>query len=307
METANQLSLEKDWPSMKKGRRHLFIPDMQVTPETPTDHLDWIGRYIVSAQPDVIVCIGDFADMESLSSYDKGKKSFEGRRYLKDISAANAAMKVMMAPINKHNKQRLKRKVKQWKPQMVMTLGNHEHRINRAVQNDATLSGVLSTDHLNYAGQGWQVIPFLDVIEIDGVHYSHYFSNPMTGKPYGGTSIDTRLKTVGFSFSMGHQQTYITGQRFLNNGARLRGLVCGAGYLHSEDYIGAQGNTEWRGILVKNEVSNGSYDLTEVSLDYLCRKYEKKPLWLFMEQNYPEIFASSTRYHRQKKEQTDEA
>ena len=70
-----------------------------------------------------------------------------------------------------YNKQRVKRKVKQWKPQMVMTLGNHEHRINRAVQNDATLSGVLSTDHLNYAGQGWQVIPFLDVIEIDGVHY----------------------------------------------------------------------------------------------------------------------------------------
>lgn len=291
---------------MKKGRRHLFIPDMQVTPDTPTDHLDWIGKYIVAAQPDVIICIGDFADMESLSSYDKGKKSFEGRRYLKDISAANKAMDILMKPIAKHNKDRLKRKVKQYRPEMYMTLGNHEHRINRAVENDATLSGVLSTDHLNYAAHGWKVIPFLDVVEVDGVHYSHYFSNPMSGKPYGGSSIDTRLKTVGFSFSMGHQQTYITGQRFLNNGQRLRGLVCGAGYLHSEDYIGAQGNTEWRGILVKNEVSNGAYDLTEVSLDYLCRKYEKQPLWQFMEKNYPGIFATSTRYHRQKKEQNNE-
>jgi len=53
-----------------------MIPDCQVTPDTPTDHLRWIGEYIVEQKPDVVVNIGDFADMESLSSYDRVKRSW---------------------------------------------------------------------------------------------------------------------------------------------------------------------------------------------------------------------------------------
>ena len=61
------------WGSMK----HLIIPDTQVKPNTPTEHLKWAGQYAAEKKPDVIVHIGDHWDMESLSSYDKGKKSFE--------------------------------------------------------------------------------------------------------------------------------------------------------------------------------------------------------------------------------------
>ena len=60
------------------GRVHAMIPDTQVTPDTPTDHLEWIGHYLAEIRPDVIVHIGDHADMESLSSYDRGKKASEG-------------------------------------------------------------------------------------------------------------------------------------------------------------------------------------------------------------------------------------
>ena len=63
-----------------KPMKHMVIPDCQVTPDTPTDHLRWIGEYMVEKKPDLVVCLGDFADMESLSSYDIGKKSYEGRR-----------------------------------------------------------------------------------------------------------------------------------------------------------------------------------------------------------------------------------
>ena len=34
---------------------------------------------------DKVICMGDFASMDSMSSYDRKKKSFEGRRYKKDI------------------------------------------------------------------------------------------------------------------------------------------------------------------------------------------------------------------------------
>lgn len=60
--------------------RHLVIPDTQVKPNESIDHLLWAGKYAVDMQPDTIICIGDWWDMGSLSSYDKGKKSFEGRR-----------------------------------------------------------------------------------------------------------------------------------------------------------------------------------------------------------------------------------
>jgi len=56
-------------------RKHIMIPDCQVTPDTPTDHLRWIGEYIVEQKPDAIINIGDFADMESLSFFDKGKRT----------------------------------------------------------------------------------------------------------------------------------------------------------------------------------------------------------------------------------------
>ena len=275
-------------------RKHIMIPDCQVTPDTPTDHLRWIGEYIVEQKPDAIINIGDFADMESLSFFDKGKKDAEGRRYIHDIHAARAAMERLLKPLNDYNVKMIIQKQKQYKPELHLTMGNHEHRITRAINEDAKLDGALGLLDLGYEDYGWTVYDFLEMATIDGVAYSHFFYNPLTGKPIGGASMDTRLKTLGFSFTMGHQQIKMAGERNLNNGRVVRGLVCGACYLHDEKYIGPQGNAYWRGIFVKHEVRNGQYDLMEVSLDYLCRKYEGMHVWEFMKKNYPEIYEGST-------------
>lgn len=280
-------------------RKHIMIPDVQVTPDTPIDHLEWIGHYIVESRPDVIVQIGDFADMESLSSYDRGKRDFEGRRYIKDIDSSHKAMNKLMSPLKAHNQKQIIDKKKQYKPELHITTGNHEFRIQRAVDDDARLDGTLGLNDLNYETHGFTVHDFLKPVEIDGVYYAHYFSNPLSGRPFGGQSIDTRLKTIGFSFTMGHQQVCMTGQRYLNNGARIRGLVCGSCYLHDEHYMGPQGNAYWRGIFVKHEVRNGEYDLMEVSLDFLCRQYEGIQLWQFMKKKYPDIFENSIWLKRQ--------
>jgi hypothetical protein len=78
---------------------HLVIPDVQVKPGQDFNFLKAIGNYIVKKRPDVIVNIGDFADMPSLSSYDKGKKSFEGRRYKHDVEAVHSAMDILLKPL----------------------------------------------------------------------------------------------------------------------------------------------------------------------------------------------------------------
>ena len=114
-------------------RTHLVIPDCQVKDGVDLSYLKWVGQYIVDKQPDVIVNIGDFADMPSLSSYDVGRKSFEGRRYKTDIDVTHRAMDMLLDPMRTYNERQRRNKEKQYKPRMVLTLGNHEERISRAI------------------------------------------------------------------------------------------------------------------------------------------------------------------------------
>lgn len=267
---------------MKEQAIHIVIPDTQVTPTTPTAHLTWIGRYIVDhfqGQENVtVIHLGDHWDMESLSSYDKGKKSAEGKRVQADIEAGNRGFDLLNAPLEEYNAKRKAYKERQWWPRRVLLRGNHEDRITRACQDDAALEGFLSLDLPK--SPGWEVIDFLVPIEIDGVWYAHYFYNPMSGRPYGG-QVATRLKTIGHSFSMGHQQTLDYAVRFVGNRSQ-HGLVAGSCYLHDEDYKGPQGNNHFRGIIVCHEVEHGSYNPMFVSLDYLCRRYEGMSLEDYM-------------------------
>jgi hypothetical protein len=128
-------------------KRHLVIPDTQVKPGLPTDHLYWAGKYAAATKPDVIVHLGDHWDMPSLSSYDVGKKSFEGRRYTLDIEAGIEAMNQFMLPIRKEQERLRSNKKKTWTPRMVFLLGNHEQRIERAIEADPKLEGLMSYDH----------------------------------------------------------------------------------------------------------------------------------------------------------------
>lgn len=271
-------------------RVHLVIPDTQVAPGVPLDHLEWIGRYIVDMKPDVVVDLGDHADFPSLSSYDRHKSCFHGRRYQTDLHWAKKGWHVLNAPLVAYNERQAQGHRKQYKPELHFTLGNHEDRVSRAISVDAVhLEGVISLDDLEYSKYGWTVHPFLQPVVIDGVHYCHYFYQPMTGRAYGGQNLELRLKNIGHSFTMGHQQGKLIAERHLSNGTTQRGLVVGSCYMHDEDYKGPQANHHWRGIVVKHEVAHGSYDLMEVSLDYLCRKYEQMRLSKFLSEKYPDF------------------
>ena len=511
--------------------RHLFIPDVQAKEGVPLQHLEALGNYVVQKQPEVIVMIGDWADMPSLSSYDVGKKSFEGRMYTKDIESARLAMDVFLAPIKEYNMRQAINRKKQYKPRMVMCYGNHDQgRIERAIEHDRKLEGLISVKDLGFEESGWECHDFLDIVNIDGIRYCldpehkvltsdlkwvplkdvkigdtlvafdenaknkgesrkyatavvekhdfdmaekfkvtladgtvflatkehrwlvntpgsrmhwmttqeiserlakglkvsitklfdtweqdvsrdagwlagifdgeghlgkpnskqggiqlgvsqnegivldkimklldehnfsynlysekrcnkicihgpsseklkflgvfrperliskfkaehlgrlqkadngavvdiigvepdgvgqivkiqtstgtmiadgyphhncHYFVNPNSLiKSCVGGNIDTKLKNLGWSFSMGHQQTLQYGIQYLPDGESRQGLVAGAFYMHDEDYMGSQGNrSHWRGVVMKNQVENGKYDPCFVSINYLLEKY----------------------------------
>lgn len=231
-----------------------------------------IGQYIVDKQPDVLICIGDFADMASLSSYDQGKKDFEGRRYKDDIVAAREAMIALLKPIAEYNERQRKNGKKQYKPRMVMTLGNHEERINRAVNNDAKLEGVLSIDDLGYELAGWEVYPFLDVVIIDGVAYSHYFVTGLAGRP--AATANAQLNKTHQSCIAGHQQGLQIAMGKKADGTRITSIIAGSCYEHNEDYLGAQGNKHWRGALMLHSVKDGEFDLVSIPLRHFNERVQ---------------------------------
>lgn len=251
--------------------KHLIIPDVQLKPGVPNDHLTWAGRYIVDKKPDVVVCIGDFADMESLGSYDVGKKSFEGRRYKADIEIAQHGMDLLLAPLWDFNKKAEKNHEKRYNPRLVLTLGNHEDRISRVVDADAKLEGVLQLSDLGYATFGWEVYPYLEPVIIDGVAYCHFFTSGIMGKPV--TSAAALLTKKHMSCIMGHVQGRQIAYGTKADGTQITGLFVGGFYQHDEAYLKWQGNKHWRGLWVLHEVNGGSFDEMPVSLGYLKRKY----------------------------------
>ncbi len=249
----------------------LVIPDAQVKPGVPLEHLLWLGKYIVAKRPDVVVNIGDFADMPSLSSYDVGKKAFEGRRYKADIESAREGMELLLSPLWEHNKQARKNKEKQYKPRMVLTMGNHEERITKAVESDPKLEGVLHPNDLGYEDYGWEVIPFLQPITIEGISFCHYYPSGQLGRPT--SSARAIMQKMHMSCIAGHLQGRDIAYGKRADGQEITCIIAGSFYQHEESYLSPMTNKHWRGFYVLHEVNNGSFDEMAVSMKYLKRKY----------------------------------
>lgn len=241
------------------GKRILVIPDTQLKPGVPMEHMTWAGKYAAEKRPDIIVHIGDAADMHSLSSYDKGKKSFEGRRYKADIAAAHHGMELFSNELAKENG---------YDPDMRLTYGNHCHRITRAVENQPELEGVISLDDLKFEELGWRTHPFLEIVELQGIEFSHYFATgPKLLAASTAAAIMRRRQTSAVA---GHNQAFdmvvhpVTGKI---------AMMVGAFYQHQEDYLGPQGQAQRLQIVMLNEAKDGHFDPMLVSLNYLKRKY----------------------------------
>jgi hypothetical protein len=254
----------KPYIQERLGRVHLVIPDCQVKPGVETDHLEWIGNYIVEKKPDVLVNLGDFADIDSLNSYVKGKREAEGKRLAKDISSVVHAMERLLKPLHDYNRTA---KTK-YDPEMHLTLGNHEYRMEREVEENPRLEGMFDMGDLSYEDNGWKVHDFLKVVEIDGVEYAHYFTSGNMGRPV--TSAAALLRERQCSAIMGHvQHTDMAFHKKTQNIAMFAGIC----YLHDEKYLGPQGNNTRRQIVMLHEVEDGRFDPMFVSLRFLKKRY----------------------------------
>lgn len=247
----------------------LVIPDTQVKEGVDTSHLKWISNYIVAKKPDMVIHLGDHWDMPSLSSYDYGKKSFEGKRYKKDIEAGNAGIRLLTSSITEFNEKARKNKEKKYLPQLIYLDGNHDQRVERAVNDDSKLEGTIGLHDRDL--DGWINLPFLTPLIVNDVVFCHYLVSGVMGRPI--TTAGALLSKRHQSCVVGHQQGRMVATSAKADGTQLTAIIAGSAYLHDEDYMGVQGNKHWRGVVMLHEVQNGTFDEMFVSLSFLKERY----------------------------------
>jgi hypothetical protein len=250
--------------------KHFILPDTQVKPGVPNDHLRWAGEYVAEKKPDRIIHIGDHWDMPSLSDYDKGKKSFEGRTYVEDIRAGLDGMDEFLRPITKEIRRVTNQHRRRWNPSFDFFIGNHEERVLRAINADRKLEGLIGYSDFKLAGL-WNVHPFLQPVVLDGIAYCHYFTTGVMGRP--ATSARALLTKKHMSCVMGHVQKRDIAYDYSADGRQITGIFAGTFYQHDEEYLNPQGNRHWRGCWMLHQVSDGEFDEMPLSLDYLRKRY----------------------------------
>lgn len=210
----------------------------------------------------MVVDIGDWFDMPSLCSYDRGTKSFEGRRYKRDIEAGIDAQERLLAPVLKQ-----KRKL----PRFVRCLGNHEQRICKAIERDPVLEGTVGLSDLQSKEYRWEEHPFLEPVNIDGINYAHYFVSGVLARPVPNAR-QLLIKQLA-SCTMGHDHRFDYVRQRNVNGTSINALVCGVFQDYDADYAGP-GNQLWdRGVVIKRNVEAGNYDLEWISMTRLKAIY----------------------------------
>lgn len=257
-------------------RSMVIIGDAHAKPGVSNRRFDWLGRYIADERPDVVVSIGDWFDMPSLCSYDEGKACFEGRRYKADIAAGVDALARVDRCIRKVNHKRAI--ARRYKPRLMMVMGNHdEARVKRAVQDDAKLEGLISTDDFQLARFGWESTPFLETLTVGGIAFAHYFTSGIMGRPVGGESPALSLIRKKFSSTcQGHSHLFEMAHRHDPRWNRVWGIICGC-YLdpdQHEEYAGQANNMWSRGLLTLRNVHDGDFESFEwTGMDALQRRY----------------------------------
>jgi hypothetical protein len=246
----------------KHGLKIAYVPDAQVAPGVPMDHLAWAGQYIAAKQPDVVVCAGDFGDFESLSMHGRGERKFEGRRYMNDLAAFHQGMQLLLDPI---------KAAPNYKPHMIFTEGNHENHIERATQQDAKLHGLMSREDLCLEEYGWQVYDFLQPVSIGGVAFCHYFPSGVMGRAI--TTAPELLRKLHMSAVAGHQQGREIAYGRRADGSQMTAIISGSFYQHDMEYLSPFTNAHWRGMWMLHEVRDGQFDEMAVSINFLKRKF----------------------------------
>ncbi len=251
------------------SKTHLFVTDQHAHYKHHNKRAEYLGHLINDTRPNVVIFGGDLFDMPSLSSYDKGRKSYQGRTYSADVHIGLDFIDRVFTIVRKQKKKL---------PEFIFLEGNHEYRISKALDLQPELEGIISFSDLQLERYFDKIIRYEGgtpgVINIDGIAYAHYFVSGVMGRPISGEHPAYSLISKQFgSCSAGHIHTADYAIRTDANGRKINGLLGGCFFDYDSDWAGEANRLYWRGCVLKRNVDKGNYDPQFISLDYMRKQY----------------------------------
>lgn len=247
---------------------------------------DWLAQLIIEeiklsdpGEEIVILDIGDFADMKSLSSYDKGKRPAENERIQLDLDYARDARRRLTQPVLEYLNARRRNRKRVPKVRWVALLGNHEHRWER-LKKDEPLWDIFDggvDDLSNATDWGWEVYPFLQPVNVGGINFCHYFPDKGIDRKAiaGVTPARNLILRLHESCAVGHNHEFHIHREVTPLSTKI-GLCVGCYMETDEEYAGLHGNIRWwRGIVVLDDVKDGVFDERKIPLNIIRKKFWK--------------------------------
>lgn len=247
--------------------RLVCIGDAHDAPAIPDkSRFEWMGRYINETKPDIVVQIGDFATLDSLSTHTPNE-SFAGKSkptFMADMVSFNLALEAMQIEgTEKH-----------------CTLGNHERRLYLFEDRAPEAYGMMQCELQKiFERHKWTCSPYGQITYYGGVGFVHAAINKL-GKTYGGKNAEggaiandsVHDLVIGHSHvERRHRAPKIGG----NNYVQIINVGCALPDGHIEEYA-LHAITGWSYGLADMVIQNGSVtDYHFVSMASMKEKYGK--------------------------------
>lgn len=250
----------------------LVVPDPHAHPSFNNDRADWLGKFILDRKPDVVVNMGDTFDMPSLSSYDKGKASFHGNSYEKDINAGLDFLDRMWRPI---------RNAKRKKPYSVFLEGNHENRLKRVLESEPQLSGDrFGVSYANYQLRDYhnEVVYYKGqtpgIFTCEGFSFAHYVVSGVMGRALSSVHHAAALiDRLHSSCVVAHSHTVDYAVRNTVSGQTLTGIVAGVYQDYESQWAGYVNQLWWPGLVYLHGAEDGAASVEFISLGKIRTEY----------------------------------
>lgn len=218
--------------------------------------------------------IGDFDEQSGASSYDRGKASGEMKRIRQSIEYSNQAA------------ERLARGIEPWvyeymaRPPFI-TLGNHEHRIIRVMNDHPELQGIFALGlegddapiQYNWRDLGWDPRPFLEPLFIEDVGFIHYLPSPRSGQAISAKNKARALLLQAMQgVVVGHSHEFHYGHVTRFDGSKAAACDVGCAFEHNHGWRGPVPNdTADRGLVVLRDLRGAFFQAHFYSFDTMRR------------------------------------
>ncbi len=241
---------------------HIIIPDTHVTPADAFNgynRIKRLGEYVARTAraarkrhpnaPIRVICLGDWGDFASLSSWDYEKFDFSQESLERDLESFEVSLSMLTDAIKGVGGASLH-----------FCQGNHEGRFYRGLAMAKTRPVFQGYTGPNIIAErlGWRVSKYMIPQTLEGVNYAHCLPTGNSGRPIGGENASRMLMQKHFvSCVVGHSHLWDISIRTRPDGTKLFGLVAGVYQEEQPEFARNSCHLWTSGITVLRGVKNG--------------------------------------------------